>query len=177
MSEARHTFDEAVVAYVVRQWPKTNTGALGRTFLQKLLYFARAKGVPLTLEYDIHYYGPFCADLYDIVDWLRADDIIVDSGQANISSFSPGPNMDSVLSEHRLQIAQVSSTLDMIISWARGRTARDMELYATTSFIRNSSRNRDNDNRTIDEVRSIKGSKFGKDEIIDAIRWLSQRGL
>lgn len=177
MSGARHTFEEAVVSYVVRQWGETNTGALGRTVLQKLLYFAKAKGVPLALDYDIYYYGPFCSDLYDIVDWLRADGVIVDSGQANISSFSPGPNMYSVLSEHELQINRVGSTLDTIISWTRGKTARDMELYATTSFVRNSSRNRDDDNRTIDEVRSIKGSKFSKNEIIDAIRWLSQRGL
>ena len=70
--------DQALVAMVVeeaRQAADVSGGFVGRTALQKVLYFLRCRGVPMGYSFDIYHYGPFCDDVLRDAEWLQADQV------------------------------------------------------------------------------------------------------
>ena len=50
-----NSFDDAIIAYVVKKWSNEETDiVLGRTMVQKICYFLKAKGIPLAEHKSIY---------------------------------------------------------------------------------------------------------------------------
>ncbi len=58
------------VAAMVALVGNAQTRRLGKTQLQKLVYFLQKSGVPLGYEYEIYHYGPYSFELSDDMDSL-----------------------------------------------------------------------------------------------------------
>ena len=68
----------AFMAAIVRSYEQYVGGShyLGRTAVQKLVYFAKALGVPIPCSFEIYTYGPYSDKVTFSVDSLLADDVL-----------------------------------------------------------------------------------------------------
>src|SRR5580700_10617544 len=64
---------------------------VGRTAVQKLVYFAQLAGMPAEYRFDIHFYGPYCYEITRDAEWLTADQVIQDVSKVpeKYSNYSP----------------------------------------------------------------------------------------
>ncbi|HUQ70725.1 MAG TPA: hypothetical protein VM165_14445 [Planctomycetaceae bacterium] len=167
----QHRWEHALIAATVeaasRNCPECQ---LGRTAIQKLLYFLNVLGVPMRYSFDIHHYGPFCSSVMHDVDWLLADDVIVDeSNEDRYSLYRPGEGWSELsacfadqLDEYRDQIQNVCEALCDL-------SPRTLELIATLDFsyrwVRAGGGTGPWKNASIAKFKSIKKDKFTDDEI------------
>ncbi|RYZ88870.1 MAG: hypothetical protein EOP06_10210, partial [Proteobacteria bacterium] len=100
--------EHALLAEIVRlahekRLKDGKSGGIGRTALQKIVYFLKVLEVPMRYRFDIYTYGPFCASILTDTEWLEADEAIVDlsENQGKASSYSPGERVDELLELHR----------------------------------------------------------------------------
>jgi uncharacterized protein YwgA len=56
-------------------------GLRSRKRVQKTAYLLQAAGCPLALDFRLHYYGPYSADLAELVDRTTADGILLESSR------------------------------------------------------------------------------------------------
>lgn len=70
--------EDALVAYTIKKWTEASQIPLGRTIIQKICYFLKSVGVPFNFTYELYNYGPFSFELYDKMDELIADEVIID---------------------------------------------------------------------------------------------------
>ncbi len=70
----------AFMAAIVASYARLIGGRhyLGRTAVQKLVYFAKALGVPAPCSFEIHTYGPYSYAVTFSVDSMLADDVLKD---------------------------------------------------------------------------------------------------
>src|SRR5438876_1215018 len=92
-------------------------GCLGRTALQKLAYFLQVRGVPLRYRFDLHYYGPYCDTGPRDIDWLLADQAVVDHSPKSeeYSNYRPGPASDELLALHAQQLEPHRQTVTPVL--------------------------------------------------------------
>lgn len=170
-------FEDAVVASIIRKWRLAGGRKLGRTILQKLTYFVKAKGVPVSFDFELYHYGPFSQELSERVDWLQIDSIIEDKGQSNESNYALGPRADEVIISYSDKLQSIDFQIDQVINSFFQKTPKDMELLATVHFVQQSGGPNKDISRTIREVRRIKGNKFSEDEIRVADKYLNSEGF
>ena len=74
----QHNWERALVAATIAEAAKACPECkIGRTAIQKLVYFMHVLGVPMRYNFEIHHFGPFCSDITSDLDWLMADEIVV----------------------------------------------------------------------------------------------------
>lgn len=160
-------FDDAIVSLIVKRWkdlsPQENK--IGRTIIQKISYFLKAKGVPLSYDFEIHHYGPYSQELYFRMDDLLIDKIIIDkSKHPNRSEYEPGSQMEQLLVKFDTQLNPYKNEVDNIISMFNSLPPTAMELFATIHYLHNSYRNyfkkSPGKNMLIDKVKEVKMDKF-----------------
>jgi uncharacterized protein YwgA len=70
------TWEHALLAKVVKEAtavaPKEG-GYLGRTAIQKIVYFLQVLDVPMRYRFEVCHYGPFCTTILGDLEWLMAD--------------------------------------------------------------------------------------------------------
>lgn len=143
--------EDAAIVSTIKKWHSAGRGKLGRTILQKLIYFVKSKGVPLSFDYELYHYGPFCQELSERVDWLQVDNVIDDKGSGNESNYVPGSRADEVTENH-LDV-QNEILIDQVVNSFLQKTPRDMELLATVHFVKKSGGLNKDISRTLREVR------------------------
>ena len=76
---------------------------LGRTAIQKILYFLQISGVPMRYRFDIYHYGPYCDRLSRDVEWLMADGVLKDasSNTRKYSNYRPDAAAEELLQIER----------------------------------------------------------------------------
>lgn len=97
------TWDHAVLAAAVQAATSAKTdGYLGRTAVQKIVYFLQVAGVPMGYGFDIYHYGPYCDRLSRDVEWLLADGVIKDSSAnpEKYSNYAPDGAINDLLGRH-----------------------------------------------------------------------------
>jgi hypothetical protein len=131
-----HRWEHALVAAVIDAAKKSGSGSyLGRTAIQKLVYFLHVLDVPMKFKFRIHHYGPFCDELAGTLDWLQADDIVVDdSTQPRYSDFTPGKNWSEVKTRFGAELDQFQGTIDSVANALGSMDAATLELIATIDF-------------------------------------------
>jgi hypothetical protein len=170
----QHRWEHALVGAVVEAAKSAcPTCYLGRTAIQKLVYFLHVLEVPMQFTFRIHHFGPFCDDLAGVLDWLQADDIVVDdSREPRYSDFSPAANWPQIKATYQESLHQYQGIIDSVARALGSMEPRILELIATLDFsfrwVRARGGNGPWKEPTIHKFKEIKGDKFSNEEIL---RW------
>jgi uncharacterized protein YwgA len=169
--ELQHRWEHALVAAVVEAAKKSCPNCyLGRTAIQKLIYFLQVHGVPMRYKFRIYHYGPFCDDIMSDLDWLQGDDVICDiSTESRYSNFKTGSSWDELRSKYEGKLAEHQETIDHVVDALGDLEPEALELIATLDFcfrwIRAQGGQGPWKAATIDKFKKIKKDKFPDDEI------------
>ena len=158
-------------------------GFLGRTAMQKLVYFCQAVGIPIPCSFEIYNYGPYSDEVKFSVDSLIADEVLVDlspnpakySNYRNCSSAEPFARaLQDNIAPHRADIDRVVDALGKY-------RPEQLELVATLHFVACRQKAvygiHPDRNRVISEFRDVKGDKFADGEIDSWYDALVKSGL
>lgn len=122
----------ALLAELERQpyhWP------VGRIFLQKIVYFASAAGLPTGLTWSRGSYGPYTPSLKSVVARLQNNGLLDEKSHGPMIQVTVGPTYRDALETYRPLISQwtqpLRRTLDLV---ARLDTYRS-EIAATVHFV------------------------------------------
>lgn len=131
--------EHALLARVIDEAGKTRTkGYLGRTALQKVMYFLRVLGVPTRYAFAIHHFGPFCEDVGADMELLIADGIVIDKGEPGqrYSNYAIADveRAEHLQDRHRDFINQHSRAVETVVAVFGGLGPDDLELYATLHY-------------------------------------------
>jgi uncharacterized protein YwgA len=134
-SETTLSRDQAVLADVIKR-SQDEKHSLGRTALQKIPYFLKRQGVPLSYSFDLHHYGPFCQEILWDAESLVASEVIVDHGGFNGgSSYGAGKNIDARLGEHQAFLSEHSEVIQSVVDLLSGLDASTLEVAATLDYF------------------------------------------
>jgi uncharacterized protein YwgA len=173
----------AFLAAIVRSFEENHPrGYLGRTAVQKLAYFAKAMGVPIPCSFDIYTYGPYSDTVTFSMESLMADDVVVDrSPKPDYSRYSLGENAAELLHAFDREIGPHTSAIDRVVKALGGFKPQELEVIATLHFIarrqRQIRRIEPSKSDVIYEFKTIKGDKFGHEEISIWYDALKKAGL
>jgi uncharacterized protein YwgA len=143
---------------------------LGRTAMQKLIYFAKVLGVPVPCAFEIYTYGPYSETVTFSVDSLLADEVLKDtSGRLGWSNYRLGENASKLLDRYDSTIGPYKNVIDAVVKSLATFKPQELELVATLHFIYHRLRQifrRDPEQaEVIQEFRRIKKEKFTQDQI------------
>src|SRR5260370_14748081 len=105
------TWEHALLAKVVSQAAivaQQEGGYLGRTAIQKIVYFLQVLNVPMRYRFDVHHYGPFCDTILGDTEWLVADEVIADSSpnSEKYSKFTPGKACNELIAKYSPKLTE-----------------------------------------------------------------------
>lgn len=178
-----HRWEHALLAATIAEASQKCPGcALGRTTIQKLLYFMNVLGVPMGYDFEIYHYGPFCSSIFSDVEWLMADDIINDeSSDERYSNYRPGPNWPTLQQSFRDKLQGHESTIKDVVRAMSDMSPKTLELIATLDFCFRWVRARGGTgpwkDAAIEKFLHIKKDKFGRADIENGYQTLMQAGL
>ena len=130
----------AFMTAIVRSYEEHVGGQhyLGRTAMQKLVYFAKALKVPIPCSFEIYTYGPYSDEVTLAVDSLLADDVLKDkSTRPHYSNYRLGNNANELLERYDESITPHQETIDVVVQALGQFDPEDLELIATLHFIHN----------------------------------------
>ena len=169
------TSDQAFVAAVVQEaWrhtKKRKSGYLGRTALQKIVYFMQVLSAPIGYRFTIHHFGPFCDEIVKDVEMMEVDEVVKDQRRrgSRYSNFVPGPALDELLDLHREVIKKHRPLIAEAVEALIPLEPRRLELLATMHYayrhVRAAGGKGPWRTRTIEQFREFKDDKFSDDEI------------
>ncbi|MDR1992843.1 MAG: hypothetical protein LBQ98_05000 [Nitrososphaerota archaeon] len=145
---------------------KDSTGIPCKKVVQKVIYLIQETGEDLGFDYSIHFYGPYSAKLDSEIRYRY------NRGDLNID-FTAHGHMLSV--DDSLDIPPVNSSIQEIITHFCSKNPSELELLATTLYIQRAIPHADKEN-ILNNVLRIKGDKYSKTEIKEAIKELKNRG-
>ena len=177
------SISHAVVTYLVKKYGESGQGPLGRTILQKICYFAKAKGVNLPFSFQIYHYGPFSQEVFSVADSLLIDNVIKDasSDPKSRSEYKVGPNAEPLLKKFSPQLRKIKTKLDSVVETFRELNPTEMELVSTVHYVATSTSEWFNKpvskEEVVNTVMEFKGSKFPKETVARVYDVLSRAGL
>jgi len=166
-----HRWEHALVAATVEAASKKCPECyLGRTAIQKLLYFMNVLGVPMKYTFDIHHFGPFCQSVRDDVEWLLADDVIADKSQeTRYSNYKPGAGWMELEAQYKDKLETYRRIMDDVCNALSDLSPDALELIATLDFSFRWVRARGGRGpwrqAAIEKFKKIKKDKFEDDDI------------
>ncbi len=159
-------------AFIINRLGKVN----GKKAFQKLVYLAKAEGVPFNYSYKMHYYGPYSEVLAEDFESLYYEDFIDASEGAHI--YTAGTKLGEDVLGSDAEIGQYRKELDSVINKFGKMSPLELEIYATAHFIWKTQVifHRPSDRATvIKEIVSAKYPKFSLDCINkaydDMVKW------
>jgi len=168
------TVDQALVAHVIRRAnliAKEKNGYVGRIAVQKIVYFLKARGVPTSYRFDIYHYGPYSDTLNRDVEFLAADEVIlnISSRPERYYDYAPGPLMDELTSLHSNFIVTYTNEIDEVVSAFAPLSATELELTATLDYmyrrIRGTGISVPGKQRVIEAFVDVKKDKFTREQV------------
>jgi uncharacterized protein len=180
------TEDHAVLAMVIKEAQAaagSRGGFVGRTAVQKIMYFLNAVGVPMNYRFDIYHYGPFCETILRDVEWLIADGVVVDrSNQADkYSNYAPGPAINELLNVHEGALRVVEGKIKSIAGALAKMRPEKLELFATLDYVYRqetaSGGSHGRKSAVISRFIEIKKDKFSRVQVEKAYDVMVQAGI
>jgi uncharacterized protein len=145
-------------------------GFLGRTAIQKLVYFGRSTGVPVPFSFEIYNYGPYSDQVTFTVDGLLADEILSDaSANSKYSNYRLSRSKICFASTIEKQIGPHRKQIDSVVKNLGTFKPQQLELIATLHFVHHRLEStlgkRPSQLSVFSEFHRIKGDKFSRQEI------------
>ena len=177
--------ERALLALVVAEARKTvgmKHNSLGRTALQKLVYFLKVRGVPMNYKFDVHYYGPFCQEILSDTEWLKAYEVIDDRSQdPKRSDYIPSHRMDEVFQAHQAYVEAHKATVQEVVSRLAPLSIDELELMSTLDFAHRSRRAEGGTgpwkDAVIQRFQEWKGGKFDPERVGRAYDLMVESGV
>lgn len=134
------TVKQAYVALVVQEAgevPGNEGRSLGRTTLQKVLYFLQVRGVPVRYKFDVHHFGPFCAEILQDAEWLSAFDVIEDNSDSpeKHSDYRITDSGAKLLDTFAQDLQSHRATVKSIVSALVPMDTDELELISTLHYV------------------------------------------
>jgi len=175
-------WDDALIAYAVEKWRATSQSGIGRTVLQKVAYFLKAKGIPVDYEFEMYHYGPYSQELYFRMDDLLVEKIIVDkSDKSGRSQYDVGSQMPELCAMYKCELTKYESEIEDVIKMFRDLKPNEMEILATIHYFHVSLKRFFGTSPTkqlvLEKVVGVKGKKFTSEFIEQAYDIMQQAGL
>jgi uncharacterized protein YwgA len=161
------------MAAIIRSYQEQVGGRhyLGRTAIQKLVYFAKTLGVPIPCSFEIYTYGPYSDSVTFSIDSMMADDVLKDISNApqKYSNYRLGDNADEILSAYRPAIEPYQKVIDAVVHSLGSFEPQQLELVATLHFIherlKHILRRDPSEEQVLEEFRKVKKDKFSRQEV------------
>jgi hypothetical protein len=179
----KHRWEHALIAATVEAASnKCPDCYLGRTAIQKLLYFMNVLGVPMRYRFDIHHYGPFCPNVMHDVDWLVADDVIKDqSKEKRYSNYQPSQGWRELSEQYKEKLDEYRGKIEDVCNALSDLSPEKLELIATLDFSYRWVRARGGagpwKDAAVEKFKSIKKDRFDDDKIDASYGVLHEAGL
>jgi uncharacterized protein YwgA len=163
--------NEALIALLVKKFRERTPGFLGRTAIQKLCYFARELGAPLSYTFQIYHYGPFSDRLATDLDFMLADRVLTDESndRSKYSSYRLGPEAQTLLVKYDYQLKDFERLIESIAASLGKLRPEELEIVSTLHFIfqrLRTARGANPDKQAvIKEFTAHKGDKFDSSRI------------
>lgn len=161
------TWEQALLAATARTATQVGAGGyLGRTALQKILYFLQISGVPMRYRFDLYHYGPFCDLISRDVEWLLADGVLEDisSVPRKYSNYQTTAETAELLDIHSQGLEQHQSTIDSVVGALLPLQPDHLEMLATLHYLYRQLRAGGGDGpwkeRVIERFMIVKKDKF-----------------
>lgn len=148
------------LAFTVREGEKT-LGKVGHTLLQKLFYLLQhGEDVAMGYKYELHYYGPYCRDLWSDLNLLDSHKVIQIEPAANGFGYRIGFCEDTTASNELESFVdpRVKEKVGKLLALLGGDGVKALERLATTHYV------------YAELVR--RGKDFGEDTVIEKVRAL-----
>jgi hypothetical protein len=179
--------DQALLALVIKEAGQeletSREGYLGRTALQKILYFLQVFGVPMRYRFDVHHYGPFCSQILSDVDWMAVTEAIEDKSTDSdrYSNYRIEDAGEALITEFGEEIEPYRETVHDIVSALAPWTPQSLELLSTLHYayreLSVSLQRSPKKKELIERFREFKPDRFDENEITDGIGCLRKAKL
>jgi uncharacterized protein len=162
---------------------QTKPGYLGRTAIQKIMYFLQVCGVPVRYRFDVHHYGPFCSAILSDIDWLTFTGAIVDRSPKpdRYSNYRAGDEARPLIAQHHDELEQHRDTIRRVVGTLAPVEPDRLELISTLDYAyrelcaqANSEPTKEN---VIARFREIKGDKFPQRDVEEAFERMKEAGF
>jgi uncharacterized protein YwgA len=180
------TWEHALLAKVVKEaadFAQKEGGYLGRTAIQKIVYFLQVANVPMRYAFEVCHYGPFCTAILGDLEWLMADQVITDSSQhrEKYSKYTPGPACDELIANYAAKLKEYENSVKSTVKALLPLKPDHLELIATLDYafreMKATVGKKPPKNKVIARFREFKGDKFNDKEIAETYDRLESAGL
>ena len=180
------TWEHALLAKVVKEAAgvaQTHGGYLGRTAIQKIVYFLQVLDVPMRYRFEVAHYGPFCSTILGDLEWLMADEVITDSSsdRQKYSKYMPGPACEELIANHAAKLREYDGTVKSTVKALLPLKPDHLELIATLDYafreMKASIGKKPPRKKVIERFREFKKEKFKEKEISEAYDNLEGAGI
>jgi uncharacterized protein len=181
-----NTWEHALLAKVVKEAAEVaqkQGGILGRTAIQKIVYFIQVLNVPMRYRFEVCHYGPFCNSILGDMEWLIADEVIADSSPdpEKYSKYTPGPSCDELIARHGAKLNEYDDTVKSTVKALVPLKSDHLELIATLDYsfreLKATVGTKPAKSSVINRFREFKGDKFKENEIVETYDRLEEAGL
>lgn len=132
------TWEQAVLAATARTAAgHADKGYLGRTALQKIVYFLQIASVPMRYRFDIYHYGPYCDRITCDVELLVADGVLKDISPTpeKYSNYRPADAAEELLQSHPAALQTHQETINKVVQSLLPLEPDHLELLATLDYL------------------------------------------
>jgi uncharacterized protein YwgA len=142
--------------------------------LQKMVYLTQElEGLKLGFDYDLHFYGPYSAQLNGITSKLAAEGIIKFDYEGYSHLMSITDDAKKAVAEDAADIEnETKESINNILSCYETKTASELELLATTLYVIRYFDNTQDTQKILAGVHKIKGEKYKDSQIKQSINEL-----
>lgn len=178
--------DQALLTMVIQEASKVaekHDYFVGRTALQKIMYFLKILDVPMNYSFDLHHYGPFCSDILRDTDTLIADDVIEDLSDPEDLNYDYTPHVaaDELVSLFSEELEQYRDHISDVVNALVPLDPYRLELIATLNFlfrwVKATGSNGPFKKDVIQRFKQIKKDKFADDDVSLVYDALVEAGL
>ena len=106
----------------------------GKKAFQKLVYLAKAMGIPLNYSYEMHYYGPYSEAVAEELEEIYVEDTI-DLAKDSDYIYVPGEKAKSALLDGQEEIHRNQEILKGLLQRFGEMSPRELEIYSTAHFV------------------------------------------
>jgi len=180
------TRDHALLTLIVREAQRVATDKdtfVGRTALQKIVYFLKVSGVPMGYSFQIHHFGPFCSDILMDTDTLLADGVLVDlsSRRQEYSNYSTTAEAEELMKRFRDDLETTRPLVQAVVAALVPLRPDELELIATLDYFyrwyKAAGALPPFKDKVVDKFVESKGDKFPRDKIALVYDVLVRAGL
>ncbi|MCL0081378.1 hypothetical protein M1N64_04040 [Peptococcaceae bacterium] len=106
----------------------------GKKAFQKLLYLAKAMGIPMNYSYEMYYYGPYSDAVAEEFEDAYFKNII-DKEKDNQYIYIPGKGLEKAMVNGQKEIQENQEILTDLLQKFGEMSPRELEIYSTAHFV------------------------------------------